>query len=70
MNARNRARLRWMFPQLKMRTDDSPASSRPLTLEERRWTVRDQPRTRATFALPHPADFPGGLPAPSEYPRR
>lgn len=56
-----------MFPQLRFR---HPQTRRVLTLEERRWTVRDQPRTRATFALPHPADFPGGLPLPGEYPAR
>lgn len=41
---------------------------RELTHEETRWTLRGQPRTRATFSQPHPADFPGGLPQPPEYP--
>jgi hypothetical protein len=32
------------------------------------WLLWDQPRTRQTFADPHPLDYPGGQPAPSEYP--
>jgi len=28
-------------------------------LERKRWTLRGEPRTRATFGLPHPDDFPG-----------
>ena len=28
-------------------------------IEERRWTVRGQQRTRKTFGRPHPADYPG-----------
>ena len=32
--------------------------------EEVMWSVRGEPRTRATFGLPHPLDFPGGLPLP------
>lgn len=28
-------------------------------VEERRWTVRGERRTRETFADPHPGDFPG-----------
>ena len=28
-------------------------------LERRRWTLRGEPRTRETFGLPHPDDFPG-----------
>lgn len=31
------------------------------------WSVRGETRTRQTFAQPHPDDFPGGLPTPSEY---
>ena len=27
--------------------------------EARRWTLRGEPRTRETFGLPHPDDFPG-----------
>jgi hypothetical protein len=29
-------------------------------LELRRWELRGEPRTRATFADPHPDDFEGG----------
>jgi hypothetical protein len=32
------------------------------------WEVRGEPRTRATFGRPHPADFRGGLPIPAECP--
>ena len=32
------------------------------------WELRGEPRTRATFAGPHPGDFPGGLPLPGECP--
>jgi hypothetical protein len=32
------------------------------------WELRGEPRTRATFGQPHPADFPGGLPLPGECP--
>jgi hypothetical protein len=32
------------------------------------WELRGEPRTRATFAAPHPDDFPGGLPIPDEFP--
>lgn len=39
-----------------------------LTQEEIAWSVRGEPRTRATFAAPHPGDFKGGLPAPREFP--
>jgi hypothetical protein len=28
-------------------------------VERRRWTVRGEARTRATFGEPHPADYPG-----------
>lgn len=28
-------------------------------LEVRRWTVHGEPRTRETFSLPHPDDYPG-----------
>jgi hypothetical protein len=35
-----------------------------------RWAVRGEPRNRATFGFPHPADFRGGLPLPAEYPSR
>lgn len=41
---------------------------RALTQEEITWNVRGEPRTRATFSQPHPADFPGGLPIPPECP--
>lgn len=34
--------------------------------EEVTWNVRGEPRTRATFGLPHPMDFPGGLPLPGD----
>lgn len=37
-------------------------------MDDPRWELRGQPRTRATFAAPHPADFRGGLPQPQEYP--
>jgi hypothetical protein len=43
-------------------------ASRELTDEETRWNVRGEPRTKGTFASPHPADFPGGLPLPLECP--
>lgn len=39
-----------------------------LAREIERWNVRGEPRTRATFSQPHPADFPGGLPIPPECP--
>lgn len=78
MSARERARLRWMFPQLKEVMPDEPATQRGLQVpnvpasahvtEARRWNVRGEPRTRATFGLPHPDDFQGGLPQPREYP--
>lgn len=45
-----------------------PPRERELTPEELTWNVRGEPRTRATFAAPHPADFPGGLPVPPECP--
>jgi hypothetical protein len=32
------------------------------------WELRGELRTRETFSQPHPDDFPGGLPTPSEYP--
>jgi hypothetical protein len=32
------------------------------------WELRGEQRTRETFAQPHPADFPGGLDLPREYP--
>lgn len=69
MSARDKARLRWMFPQLNI-TPPEPPPRRELTPEERMWSLRGEPRTRATFGLPHPQDFPGGLPLPGEYPRR
>lgn len=28
-------------------------------IEARRWELRGEPRTRATFGQPHPADYPG-----------
>jgi hypothetical protein len=28
-------------------------------LERKRWTLRGETRTRTTFGLPHPDDFPG-----------
>lgn len=61
--------LRQMFPQLPWSDLTIPdASGQFLTHEETRWSLRGEPRTRATFHLPHPADFPGGLPKPPEYP--
>ena len=47
--------------------DNIPAE---IIIEERRWSLRGEPRTRATFADPHPRDFPGGMPIPREYPSR
>jgi hypothetical protein len=41
---------------------------RELTQEELTWSVRGEPRTRDTFGLPAPGDFPGGLPLPAECP--
>jgi hypothetical protein len=32
---------------------------RGIGLQRRRWQVRGQPRTRESFAEPHPDDFPG-----------
>lgn len=34
-------------------------SALPDEVELARWSVRGQPRSRATFGLPHPGDFPG-----------
>ncbi len=36
-------------------------------LEARRWSLRGEPRTRQSFAQPHPADYQGG-PLPLERP--
>lgn len=49
-----------------------PLPARPagtLDREAERWNVRGTPRSRETFGLPHPGDFPGGLPIPPECPR-
>ena len=59
---------RYMFPSLPW-SPWQPEAERLATPEEVRWTLRGEPRTRRAFAMPHPADFPGGLPDPPEYPR-
>jgi len=45
-----------------------PPRERELTADEIRWNVRGEPRTKGTFANPHPLDFRGGLPVPPECP--
>lgn len=62
--------LRQMFPQLPWSDlgEREATSSFAPTIEAVRWELRGEPRTRATFSQPHPADFPGGLPQPPEYP--
>lgn len=66
--------LRQMFPSLPWSSlEDAPGSRLSNgpgvpDFERTRWELRGEPRTRATFAAPHPADFPGGLPDPPEYP--
>jgi hypothetical protein len=59
--------LHYLWPQLK---PEKPADNMPRNIPgyDPRWSVRGEPRTRATFGQPHPADFPGGLPLPREYP--
>lgn len=49
--------------ELALHDPAHPAAGDPM------WEVRGEPRTRATFSAPHPADFPGGLPLPGECPR-
>lgn len=44
------------------------AEARDAPNEETSWSVRGEPRTRATFGHPHPGDFTGGLPLPGETP--
>ncbi len=57
---------RWLTGRHRPRlTSPAPAPPEP---GDPRWELRGQPRTRATFADPHPGDFPGGLPLPAEYP--
>lgn len=58
--------LRYMFPGLLPPVREPAAPE--LTGEQVRWSVRGEPRTRATFGQPHPGDFPGGLPLPGDYP--
>ena len=58
--------LRYMYPQLNLPLPKKNAI--PVTQEEITWSVRGEPRTRATFGDPHPGDFPGGLPLPPECP--
>jgi len=36
--------------------------------EQHMWSLRGSLRSRASFALPHPDDFKGGLPRPQEFP--
>lgn len=59
---------RYMWPGLPWNRGQRDPATPPPTPEQQRWTVRDEPRTRAEFAAPHPGDFPGGLPTPPEYP--
>jgi hypothetical protein len=69
MSARpDKAVLHYLWPQLARLAQ--AVTGKPRDTELDRWTVRGQPRTRATFADPHPDDFPGGLPLPGEYPGR
>ena len=63
-----KAVLHYLWPQLGRPIQ--AVTGKPRDIELDRWAVRDQPRTRATFGLPHPDDFPGGLPLPAEYPRK
>lgn len=55
--------LHYLWPQLARRPQPAPQASQ----HDPRWELRGQPRTRETFAHPHPGDFPGGLPIPPEY---
>jgi hypothetical protein len=59
--------LRYMFPQLGLLPPRRQAGPR-VTQQQIMWSVRGEPRTRQTFADPHPLDYPGGLPQPAEYP--
>lgn len=40
-----------------LKVSDSPDLAE---LEALRWELRGEPRTRETFGLPHPDDYPGG----------